>query len=236
MTKGIKKMLYLVTAGLVMAAPLNAAGNNELICIDPGHQVRGNSGLEEVAPGSSTKKPKVSSGTRGVATKKYEYQLTLEVGLKLRDALKTKGYPVYMIRETNDVNISNKERAEKANSMGCEAYIRIHADGINNSSTNGVSVLTASAKNPYTKDVQRPSEKLSRDILSEYVKATGAKNRGISYRDDLTGTNWSKVPTTLIELGFMSNPAEDRKMATQEYQNKMVTGILNGIEKYFREK
>lgn len=237
MFKGIKGILCLVMMGLLAAAPLNAAeANKSLVCIDPGHQLKGNSGLEPVAPGSNVRKAKVSSGTRGVATKKNEYQLTLEVGLKLRDALKAKGYPVYMIRETHDVNISNKERAEKANSMGCEAYIRIHADGINNSSTNGVSVLTASAKNPYTKNVQRPSEKLSRDILSEYVKATGAKNRGISYRDDLTGTNWSKVPTTLIELGFMSNPAEDRKMATQEYQDKMVTGIVNGIEKYFREK
>ena len=103
MIKSIKKMLYVVTASLMMAAPLNAAGNNnELICIDPGHQVRGNSGLEEIAPGLSTRKPKVSSGTRGVATKKYEYQLTLEVGLKLRDALKNKGYKVFMVRETND--------------------------------------------------------------------------------------------------------------------------------------
>ncbi|WP_298103949.1 N-acetylmuramoyl-L-alanine amidase [uncultured Campylobacter sp.] len=50
------------------------------------------------------------------------------------------------------------------------------------------------------------------------------------------GTNWSTVTNTLIEMGFMSNPEEDRKMASDEYQNKMVTGIVNGIEKYFREK
>jgi len=236
MTKGIKKILYLVTAGLVMAAPLNAAGKNELICIDPGHQVRGNSGLEEVAPGSSTKKPKVSSGTRGVATKKYEYQLTLEVGLKLRDALKNKGYKVFMVRETNDVDISNKERAIKTNNAGCSLYIRLHADGVDNSSVNGATVLTSSAKNRYTQSVQKSSDKFSRTLLSEYIKATGAKNRGVSYRDDLTGTNWSKVTNTLIELGFMSNPAEDRKMSTPEYQAKMVNGMVNGIEKYLREK
>ena len=237
MIKGIKKMLYVTTAGLMMAAPLNAAGNNnELICIDPGHQVRGNSALEEIAPGSSTRKPKVSSGTRGVATKKYEYQLTLEVGLKLRDALKNKGYKVFMVRETHDVNISNKERAIKTNNAGCSLYIRLHADGIDNSSTQGASVLTSSSKNPYTKSVQKSSDKFSRDILSEHVKATGAKNRGVSYRDDLTGTNWSKVTNTLIEFGFMSNPEEDRKMSTPEYQEKMVMGMVNGIEKYLREK
>ena len=237
MIKGIKKMLYVATAGLMMAAPLNAAGNNnELICIDPGHQVRGNSALEEIAPGSSTRKPKVSSGTRGVATKKYEYQLTLEVGLKLRDALKNKGYKVFMVRETHDVNISNKERAIKTNNAGCSLYIRLHADGVDNSSVNGATVLTSSAKNRYTQSVQKSSDKFSRTLLSEYIKATGAKNRGVSYRDDLTGTNWSKVTNTLIELGFMSNPAEDRKMSTPEYQEKMVTGMVNGIEKYLREK
>lgn len=237
MIKGIKKMLYVATASLMMAAPLNAAGNNnELICIDPGHQVRGNSALEEIAPGSSTRKPKVSSGTRGVATKKYEYQLTLEVGLKLRDVLQKEGYHVFMVRETHDVDISNKERAIKTNNAGCSLYIRLHADGINNSSTQGASVLTSSPANPYTKGVQKSSDKFSHDILSEYVKATGAKNRGVVYRDDLTGTNWSKVTNTLIELGFMSNPAEDKKMSTLEYQNKMVTGIVNGIKKYLKEK
>lgn len=208
----------------------------ELICIDPGHQVKGNNQLEEIAPGSNTKKPKVSSGTRGVATKKYEYELTLEVGLKLRDKLKSKGYNTFMTRESHNVNISNKERALMTNKAGCSVYIRIHADGNSNSAVNGASVLTSSTKNPYTKKVQKESDKLSKDILSEFIKATGAKNRGVSYRDDLTGTNWSTTVNTLIEMGFMSNPTEDRKMATQDYQNKMVNGIVNGIEKYLNEK
>ena len=99
-----------------------------------------------------------------------------------------------------------------------------------------MSLLTSSSKNPYTQKVQRASDKLSKDVLSEFVKATGARNRGISYRDDLTGTNWSTVPNTLIEMGFMSNPEEDKKMATKEYQTKMVNGMVNGIEKYLRER
>ena len=225
------------TSVVTIPAHADTVSASKHVCIDPGHQLRGNSQLEPVAPGSSTRKPKVSSGAQGVATRKNEYQLTLEVGLKLRDALQAKGYKITMIRDKNEVNISNKERAEKANNSGCDSYIRIHADGINNSSISGVSVLTASAKNRYlSPTVQKASEKLSKDILAEYLKTTGAKNRGISYRDDLTGTNWSKIPTTLIELGFMSNPAEDRKMSTKEYQDKMVSGIVNGLEKYYQEK
>ena len=234
MTEGmlniIKKVISMLTISVATIIPVKAetssvsGNNNELICIDPGHQLKGNSGLEEIGPGSSKKKLKVSSGTRGVATKKYEYQLTLEVGLKLRDVLQKEGYHVFI------------ERAIKTNNAGCSLYIRLHADGINNSSTQGASVLTSSPANPYTKGVQKSSDKFSHDILSEYVKATGAKNRGVVYRDDLTGTNWSKVTNTLIELGFMSNPAEDKKMSTLEYQNKMVTGIVNGIKKYLKEK
>lgn len=223
------------STSVVTSTVSSAASINKFVCIDPGHQLRGNNQLEEQAPGSSVRKPKVSSGTRGVATKKYEYQLTLEVGLKLRAALENKGYKVFMVREKNDVNISNKERALMTNKAGCTTYIRLHADGVNNSSTNGVSVLTSSSKNKHTQKVQKSSDKFSRYILSEFVKATGAKNRGVSYRDDLTGTNWSTVTNTLIELGFMSNPEEDRKMATSEYQNKMVNGIVNGIEKYYNE-
>ena len=214
----------------------NYRENSTLICIDPGHQARGNSELEEQAPGSSIKKAKVSSGTRGVVTKKNEYELTLDVGLKLRNLLKSKGYKTFMIRETHNVNISNKERALITNKMGCAVYIRIHADGSENRTVNGVSVLTSSAKNRYTGKVQKESDRLSKNVLEEVIKTTGAKNRGVSYRDDLTGTNWSTSVNTLLEMGFMSNPEEDRKMASDDYQNKIVLGIFNGIEKYLEKR
>ena len=189
----------------------------EKVCIDPGHQAKGNMQTEEIAPGSSKRKPKVAYGTKGVSSKKTEYQLTLEVGLKLRDALKAKGYSVFMVRETNNVNISNKERALMTNKAGCSVYLRLHADAGGSS-------------------VQKSSDRFSRAILSEYTKATGFKSRGVAYRDDLTGTNWSTVTNTLLEMGFMTNPEEDRKMASPDFQNVMVKGIVNGIDKYFRER
>ena len=60
--------------------------------------------------------------------------------------------------------------------------------------------------------------------------------RHVCETDELSGNNWSKVPTTLIELGFMSNPSEDRKMQTSTYQKKMVKGMANGIKAYFLGK
>lgn len=211
-------------------------GSNKLVCIDPGHQLKGSTKLEPIAPNSSKKKARVSSGTRGVATKKYEYELNLEIGLKLKERLLKKGYSVFMTREKHDVDISNMERSIMTNKKNCAVYIRLHADGSENKSINGASVLTSSSNNANTKKVQKESEKFSKILLEEYVKETKAKNRGVIYRDDLTGTNWSDCVNTLIEMGYMSNAEEDQKLSKPDYQNKMVTGLLNGIEKYLKGK
>lgn len=64
-------------------------------------------------------------------------------------------------------------------------------------------------------------------------KKTGAKGRGCVVRDDLSGSNWAKMPVTLIEVGFMTNPTEDRKMKTTSYQNKLAQGMVDGIDDYF---
>ena len=70
-------------------------------------------------------------------------------------------------------------------------------------------------------------------ILKSYCKKTGIKSRGLIKRDDLTGTNWSKVPVTLIEMGFLSNASEDRFMNKTANQEKMAAGIADGIDDYF---
>ena len=207
-----------------------------VVCLDPGHQTKGNPALEEIAPNSDKKKAKVTTGTRGVVTKKYESELMLEIALKLKTSLESKGYKVIMTRTKNDVDISNKERAIFANDNKADVYIRLHADGSENKNAAGASVLTSSPKNKYTTKVQKESEKFSKILLEEYVKATGAKNRGLIYRDDLTGANWATVPNTLIELGFMSNAEEDKKLSEKDYQDKIVKGLVNGIERYLGGK
>ena len=207
-----------------------------IVCLDPGHQTKGNPALEEIAPNSDKKKAKVTTGTRGIVTKKYESELMLEIALKLKTSLESKGYKVIMTRTKNDVDISNKERAIFANDSKADVYIRLHADGSENKNAAGASVLTSSPKNKYTTKVQKESEKFSKILLEEYVKATRAKNRGLIYRDDLTGTNWATVPNTLIELGFMSNAEEDKKLSEKDYQDKIVKGLVNGIDRYLGGK
>ena len=210
--------------------------NSKNICvaIDAGHQRRGNSEKEPIGPGSSTYKAKVASGTCGVATSINEYELNLAVSLKVRDILEERGYDVYMIRETHDVNISNSERAKLAAQNGADILVRVHANGDSNQSVYGALTMAPSSRNTYLSgDVISKSQKLSQKMIAAFCKDTGAKNRDVIYTDSMSGINWSTIPVTIIELGFMSNPSEDRLMATEDYRNKMAQGIADGIDAYY---
>lgn len=207
--------------------------NSAVVVIDPGHQRSGDSTKEPNGPGSSVMKARVASGTSGVATGVAEYILNLDISLKLKTELENRGYTVYMTRSTHDVNISNMERAQYASSVGADIAVRIHANGASNASVCGAETLAPSTSNPYVSHLAAASQSLSKCIIDAYCSATGFKNRGVIANDTMTGINWSEVPVTILELGFMSNPDEDRAMQDGNMQNNMVQGIANGIDAYF---
>ena len=206
------------------------------IAIDAGHQIRGNNGKEPLGPGSAEMKAKVSGGTSGVETGIPEYELNLQVALKLRDELESRGYRVLMIREDNEVDISNSERAQMANEAGVDALIRIHANGSENRSVSGAMTICQTPKNPYNGNLYRESRALSEKVLDAFTASTGARKEKIWETDSMTGINWCQTPVTIIEMGYMSNPDEDRLMATEEYRMKMAVGIADGIDAYMDMK
>lgn len=238
MKKGIIRIMVLLlflTISTQAFAKRAEAAEQKVIAIDAGHQFKGNSATEPNGPGSKTKKAKVTSGTSGSATGMPEYKLNLKVAKKLRKELEARGYEVVMVRSKNKVDISNAERAKVANKAKADAFIRIHANSSESSSVSGALTIAPTNNNKYmSKKVRKASRKLSQKVLKAYCKATGAGNRGVMYTDTMTGINWCTVPVTIIEMGFMSNPAEDRKMATASYQKKIVKGIANGIDAYLK--
>lgn len=206
----------------------------KVIVIDAGHQARAMSATEPNGPGSKTRKAKVTGGTSGCATHLPEYKLNLQVAKKLKTELVKQGYKVIMVRTKNDVTLSNVDRAKIANKSKADAFIRIHANSSGSSSVKGALTIAPTNANRYlTKKNRKASQKLSKKVLQAFCKATGAKNRGVMYTDTMTGINWCKVPVTIVEMGFMSNAQEDRKMASASYQKKMVKGIVKGINAYF---
>ena len=204
-----------------------------MIAIDPGHQGRANYQHEQNGPGSSNTRARVATGTRGVSTGIPEHELNLEVSLMLRDELRARGYNVFMIRETADVDISNRQRALMAAKSGADIFVRIHANGNDSSAVHGIMMLSHSRNNPYVPHLYESSRLLSDLMLEAMVASTGARNMGVFEVDTMSGSNWSRIPVTIVEMGFMTNPHEDELMATYEYRTKLVNGMANGIDQFF---
>lgn len=222
--------------GYVSAAYLTTeepAANSYVVVIDPGHQGRGDSTTEPNGPGSATMKARVAGGTHGTTTGVYEYELTLAISQQLQTELQSRGYTVYMTRTSHDVNISNMERAQYATSVGADIAVRIHANGAENASVSGAMALAPSSSNPYISYLSGSSWNLSQCVLNSYCQATGMHNQGVTGSDTMTGINWSTVPVTILEMGYMTNPTDDTNMENPSYQSQMVQGIANGIDAYF---
>ncbi len=209
-----------------------------VVAIDPGHQGSDVdiSGTEPVGPGASERKAKAATGTQGRFTGVPEYELDLEISLLLRDELEERGYEVIMTRENNDTAISNAERAQMAYEEGGDIFLRIHANGLDDSSVSGALAMVPSPQNPYVGDLAEESYALADCILSAYCEKAGFGSLGVQYYDDMTGINWSRLPVMILEMGFMTNESDDLRMADPEVQELMAEGIADGVDAYVRQK
>ena len=210
--------------------PLDGA----VICVDPGHCVTPETGKghrELVSPLSEETKPLYTTGTSGANM--TEEQLNLTVGLQLRDALTALGAEVIMTREVSEITISGIERCEIAHEAGADIAVHIHADGNNDPSVHGVSVLVPDGDLLGTPSIVEESVRLGELMVNAVAAETGAKNRGTVPRSDMTAFNFSEIPSVLIEMGFMTNPEEDALLETAEYQAKIVTGMVNSLLQWY---
>lgn len=204
----------------------------KIICIDPGHGKFSKNFKEKIAPNSNITKAAFVSGAMG--TKFSEAEINLMISKKLEIKLMSYGAKVIVTRDNENATMSNIRRAQFANENNANMAIRLHADGSDNKSIRGMSMLIPGNKFIEDKDLLDKSKKLGELVLKHTVNETKAKNRGVVVRNDMTGFNWSEVPVILFEMGFMSNAEDESLLGSSEYQEKIVDGIINGILEYYR--
>lgn len=217
-------------AALVAAA---AGAAQPVVVIDPGHDLRANGAREPIGPGSERLKIKDGGGTRGVVTGTREADLVLDVSLRLRSLLRQAGVRVVMTRtRTARTSAGNVARARVANTARAALFLRVHADGHPDRSVRGTHTLHPVSIPDWTDDIAGASRRAAGIVQREVVRALGFPDRGLNPRSDFTGFNWSDVPVILVELGFMTNPDEDRALARPATRQRAAGGLCRGVLRF----
>jgi N-acetylmuramoyl-L-alanine amidase len=203
-----------------------------LICLDPGHGTPPAIGrqTEPIGPGSHVMKVKDGGGAHGEAA------VALAISKRLRKLLLARGYRVAMTRTGPTIKLGdgdgNIARAKFCNRRHAALMVRIHADGSSDTSLRGVSTLVSAWHRGWTDDIYGRSLLAGRLVQNAVVAVTGARNRGVVRRSDLTGFNWADVPAVLVETGFLSNPTDARLLHTATYQQRVARGLARGIRAF----
>jgi N-acetylmuramoyl-L-alanine amidase len=223
------RTLCVALAVSVVSFSSAAAQSHPVVVLDPGHDLRANSATEPIGPGSSTLKIKDGGGTHGVVSGLREADLNVRVALRLRSLLERAGLRVVMTRtKTAGTSIGNIARARIANRAGAALFLRIHADGSTDPAARGTHTLYPALRRGWTDDVYAESKRAARIVQASLRAALGFPDRGLQERSDFTGFNWADVPVILVEMGFMTNPTEDRLLATGAYQRRAAVGLCRG--------
>ena len=204
-----------------------------IVCIDPGHQSHSDSKPEPIGPGSAVRKARITGGTTGATTTAPEYETVLQIANNLKSRLEAAGVTVVMTRETNDVAISNAERAQIANAAKADLFVRLHADSSTDEALSGISTLYPD-NIPWTKPIFENSKRAATAVQTSVVRSTHAVDRGTAVRSDLAGFNYSTVPVILVAVGFPSNAVEDRLLVSPNYQDQLAQGLSSGILSYLK--
>lgn len=154
-----------------------------------------------------------------------EKTLTMATAKVVEDKLENAGAHVLMTRN-DDTYISLEQRVAISNQNRAEAFISFHYNWLNDPSVTGLTDFYYQESKDYT---------LAADIINEVAQTTGLKNDGTSF-NDLHVLRTNLQPSTLIELGFLSNSQEDAAVETSAYREKVAQGIYQGLLDYFSEK
>src|SRR5699024_1405332 len=152
-----------------------------------------------------------------------EKDLTLDIAKSTRKQLENAGFKVVMSR-TTDKYSSLTDRTNEANKLNADIFVSVH---INAGGGTGIETWKMS-------NGPKPNEsnQLANHIQNETIKQTKVTNRGVK-DGNLHVNRESKMPSSLIEVGFIDTKADVDKLKTASFKNKVAIGIKNGIKKFF---
>ena len=192
------------------------------IFLDPGH-----GGSD---PGA------ISGGVR-------EKDLTLSVYNKVSSKLASLGYTVLTSRNV-DKDVDLVERAEQANKANADMLLSIHFNAGGRGVARGIEtyyyqsqadrVPKINKENHNNAERLERSRKLANKVQQNLLYQTGANDRGVK-RASFTVLRETSIPSILVELGFIDNPEERNKIKTNEYQERLANGIVDGIVEYYKQ-
>lgn len=173
-----------------------------------------------------------------------EKDLNLQVFRKLRKRLEELGYTVLTSRDSDvDVDFVT-ERSRMVNKTNADFFISIHFNATGNDTTLNLGIQTYSYKeeagypskiNQYwhnNPDRISESNRLAADLHSSLLTETGARDAGLLQATFAVLRETAK-PAVLLELGYMDNPEENQRIRSDQYQDKLIEGIIKGIQKYY---
>lgn len=182
--------------------------SDRIIVIDPGH-----GGTD---PGAVS-----SSGTR-------EKDIAFDVSMRVNNKLKSLGYKTITTRD-KDVFITLDNRPKIANENYADIFVSIHANSAVPTAKGIETYVPITVTNPIKKE---QGDSLAKLVQEELIKETKATNRGVKQANHLV-TRKSDMAAILVEVGFLSNPAEESLLKTEAYRDRLADAVVKGIERYF---
>ncbi|WP_257350239.1 cell wall-binding repeat-containing protein [Pseudalkalibacillus decolorationis] len=155
----------------------------------------------------------------------YEKNVVLDVGIKTRDKLEAVGANIIMTRD-NDTFVELSDRVKIANSAGADSFISIHANAFTSSSVNGTESYWDSTYKA------RESEELAAEIQPRLINRLNTDDRGVKHYDYYV-LRHTLMPSVLLELGFITNPEDAAKLASEWYRGQAAKAILDGVLAYY---
>ena len=201
-------------------------------CIIPTYSVAGGIRGKHITldPGHGGSDP----GAHGSVTGVEEKSITLPVAKKLKDILESKGVIVAMTR-TTDVDVWGSDatdvqelqaRVDVAEKNKADLFISVHCNANTNKNIGGFSTYY-NPKTPY-------DEKIAEFIQNRLLKTANLRDLG-TRSANLYVNKHSSMPSTLVELLFLSNAREEKLLRSNWFQNKMAQAIADGIEDFYKQ-